>query len=116
MQINFVRLFIVLLLALLFAYSFFVFHLGLNLNKQLLGIGGFVFLVATLVPAFSLKYNLPRTGANIRTVSGIFFAIALMSNFLFTFITFSATVYILINGIFLLVYLLIVSFIASTKQ
>ena len=114
MQINFVRLFIVLLLALLFAYSFFIFHLGLN--KQLLGIGGFVFLVATLVPAFSLKYNLPRTGANIRTVSGIFFAIALMSNFLFTFITFSAPVYILINGIFLLVYLLIVSFIASSKQ
>lgn len=114
MQINFVRLLIVLLLALLFAYSFFVFHSGLN--KQLLGFGGFVFLVATLVPAFSLKYSLPRTGANIRTVSGIFFAIALMSNFLFTFITFTTTVYILINGVFLLVYLLIVSFIASAKQ
>jgi len=114
MQINFVRLFIVILLALLFAYSFFIFHLGLN--KELLGVGGFVFLVATLVPAFSVTYNLPRTGSNIRVVSSLFFAIALISNFLFTFITFSAPVYILINGLFLLAFFLIVSFILSAKQ
>ena len=76
-------------------------------NKMLLSAGSFVFLAATLVMTIGTSFEFPRTTTNVKVVSGIFFAVALISNLIFTFIKFSVPSYVIINGILLLVFILI---------
>jgi hypothetical protein len=104
MKINFVQTIIAIALSLLVAYGLYSFHLGEN--KLLLSAGSFVFLATTLVMTIGASFDLPRTTTNIRVVSLIFFAVALISNLIFTFINFSVPSYVIINGILLLVFIL----------
>jgi hypothetical protein len=85
-------------------------------NKLLLSVGSFVFLATTLWLTIGISFELPKTTTNIKVVSGIFFAIALLSNLIFTFINFSVPGYIIINGILLLVFILIAYSINKAKQ
>ncbi len=114
MKINFVQTFIAIAVSLLIAYGFYTFHLGEN--RLLLSVGSFVFLAVTLILSIGVGFELPRTTTNIRVVSGIFFIIALVSNIVFSFINFSTAVYVIINGILLLVFVLIVYSINKAKQ
>jgi hypothetical protein len=52
----------------------------------------------------------------IRTVSGIFFAIAFVSNLLFSFFDFSTPIYVIINGIAIMTYALISYSVSRAKQ
>ena len=85
-------------------------------NKILLSAGSFVFLATTLVMTIGTSFEFPRTTTNIRVVSGIFFAVALISNLIFTFINFSVPSYVIINGILVLVFILIIYSINKAKQ
>ena len=85
-------------------------------NKILLSAGSFVFLATTLVMTIGTSFEIPRTTTNIRVVSGIFFAVALISNLIFTFINFSVPSYVIINGILVLVFILIIYSINKAKQ
>jgi len=114
MKINFVQTIIAIAVSLLIAYGLYGF--SYSENKILLSAGSFVFLAATLVLTIGTSFEFPRTTTNIRVVSGIFFAVALISNLIFTFINFSIPSYVIINGILLLVFILIAYSINKAKQ
>ena len=114
MKVHFVQAIIAIAVSLLIAYGLYSFHD--SKNKILLSAGSLVFLAVTLILTIAVNFELPRTTTNIRVVSVIFFAIALISNLAFTFINFSVPSYVIINGIFLLVFILIAYSINKAKQ
>jgi len=114
MKINFVQTIIAIAVSLLIAYGLYSFHD--SENKILLSAGSFVFLAITLVFSIGISFQLPRTTTNVRVVSGIFFAVALISNLIFTFVAFSVPSYVITNGILLLVFILIAYSINKAKQ
>ena len=114
MKINFVETIIAIAVSLLIAYGLYSFHD--SENKILLSAGSFVFLATTLILTIGTSFELPRTTTNVRVVSGIFFAVALISNLIFTFIAFSIPSYVITNGILLLVFILIAYSINKAKQ
>lgn len=114
MKINFVQTIIAIAVSSLIAYGFYSFC-G-NKNKALLTMGSFIFLATTLVITIGVNFEKSRTTSNVRVVSGIFFAIALMSNLVFSFFTFSTPSYVITNGILLLIYMLIAYSINKAKQ
>jgi hypothetical protein len=114
MKINFVQTIIAIAVSLLIAYGLYSFHD--SENKILLSAGSFVFLAITLIFSIGTSFQLPRTTTNVRVVSGIFFAVALISNLIFTFVAFSVPSYVITNGIFLLVFILIAYSINKAKQ
>lgn len=114
MKINLVQTIIAIAVSALIAYGLYSFHE--SENKILLSLGSFVFLATTLVLSIGTSFQLPRTTTNVRVVSGIFFAVALISNLIFTFIAFSVPSYVITNGILLLGFILIVYSINKAKQ
>jgi len=114
MKINFVQTIIAIAVSLLIAYGLYSFHD--SENKILLSAGSFVFLAITLILTIGTSFELPRTTTNVRVISGIFFAVALISNLIFTFIAFSIPSYVITNGILLLVFILIAYSINKAKQ
>ena len=113
MKINFAQTIIALAVSLLISYGLYSFHD--SENKILLSAGSFVFLAIALVMTIGASFNLPRTTTNIRVVSGIFFAMAFISNLFFTFIDFSISSYVIINGIMFLAFIFIVYSINSAR-
>ena len=114
MKINLVQTIIAIAVSLLIAYGLYSNHE--SENKILLCVGSFVFLTSTLIITIGASFELPRTTVNVKTTSAIFFAIALISNLIFTFISFSNTSYIIINGILFLIFLLIAYSVVKAKQ
>jgi hypothetical protein len=114
MKINFVQTSIAIALSFLLAYGFYSFNK--SENKLVLGIGSFIFLASTLVVMIAMNFELNRTTSNIRVVSSVFFVFGLIINLIFSFILFSIASYIITNGIFLLLFLLIIFSINRLKQ
>jgi hypothetical protein len=114
MKLNFIQTIIAIAISILISYGLYCFHV--RENKLLLSVGSFVFLATTLWVTIGISFEQPRTTTNIRVVSGVFFAIALLSNLIFTFINFSVPSYAIINGILWLVFILIVYSINKAKQ
>ena len=114
MKINFVQTVIAVAVSLLIAFGLYSIHNGEN--KILLSIGSFIFLAVALIPTIGTNFQHSRTTLNIRVVSGIFFAVALISNLIYAFINFSIPNYVIINGILLLAFILIVYSIGKAKQ
>lgn len=114
MKINFVQTIIAIVLSALIAYGLYNFHNGEN--KMLLSAGSFIFLSISLILSIGVNFEQSRTTTNIRVVSGIFFAIALASNLIFSFLKFTTPSYVIINGILLLVFILIAYSINRAKQ
>lgn len=114
MKINFVQTLIAIAVSALIAYALYHFHNGEN--QMLLCIGSFVFLSVTLVLSIGVNFEQSRTTTNIRVVSGIFFAVALISNLIFNFLSFSEPSYVITNGILILFYVLIAYSINRAKQ
>jgi hypothetical protein len=114
MRINLVKSAIAIGVCGLIAFGFYRFHDGEN--KSLLSLGSFLFSVVTLLWTIGINFEFPKTTTMIRTVSGIFFFVALLSNFLFSFSDFSAPLYVIVNGVIMLIYVLIVYTISKAKQ
>jgi len=114
MKVNFIKSIIAIAVSGLVAYGFYSFHD--SENKLLLSAGSFLFVALTLLLTISISFDLPRTSTNVRTVSAIFFLVALTSNIIFSFVSFSVPLYIIANGILILLYTLITYSIANAKQ
>lgn len=114
MKVNFVKSVIAIAVSGLISYGFFQFHNGEN--KSLLSLGSFLFTATTLLLSIGINFEFPRTTTMIRTVSGIFFTIAFLSNLFFSFTNFSIPIYVIVNGILALIYLLITYTITRAKQ
>jgi hypothetical protein len=114
MKINFAQTIIAIAISALIAFGLYTFHHGEN--KMLLSGGGFLFLSVSLILSLGVNFEEPRTTSNIKVVSGIFFFVALISNLIFNFLTFSEASYIIINGLLILSFILIVYSISRAKQ
>lgn len=106
MKINFIPALIAVAINALIVYALFSVHNGDG--KEVLTIGGFLFLSTTLGASLAVSYEDSRTTTNTRVVSGVFFGIALFSNILFAFFSFSDASYIITNGLLFLLFLLVV--------
>jgi hypothetical protein len=114
MKLNLIQTILAIMLSFLIAYGLYSFHDGEN--KMLLSIGGFVFMAFTSILAIASTFERPRTTTNVKVVSGIFFALAFISNLIFAFLSFSVPIYIITNGISLLVFVLVAYSINKAKQ
>lgn len=114
MKVNLVRTIVSICISALIAYGFYSFYEGSN--KLLLTYGSFVCLSLTLFWSLGISLAQPRTTTVIRTISGVFFAVILVSNLVFSFLNFTVPVYIIVNGIILLLYILTSYTIAKEKQ
>lgn len=114
MKLDFIKTIIAVAVSGLIAYGFFAFNT--SANKDLLTLGSLIFLIITLIMTVGVSFKLPRTTSLIRTVSAIFFTIALISNVIFSFINFKEATYIIVNGILFLIYGLTAYSIGKAKQ
>lgn len=114
MKINFIQTAIASAIAFLIAYAFY--SLQDNDNQLLLSLGSFTSITVALVLAIGIRFEQPRTTTNIRVVSGGFFTVALSSNIVFSFLAFSPPVYVIVNGILLLGYLLVIYLLFKSAQ
>lgn len=114
MKLDFIKTSIAVAVSALIAYGFYAFNT--NANKNLVTVGSFIFLATTLILTIGIRFTLPRTATMARSLSWIFFLTALASNLIFSFAIFKDELYIIINGILLLIYVLIYYWIGQAKQ
>ena len=74
-------------------------------QDMLCGICSTVCFLATLIPSICLRYESDRIGTNIRVLSGLFFIAFLASHFYFANYGIKMPLYVILNGILLVVYL-----------
>jgi len=110
MNINVVQTIIAIAVSALIAFGLY------TVSDVLRGAGSFLFLAVALVLAVGVSFEQSRATTNIRVVSGIFFAVALLSNMIFSFVSFSVTSYVIFHGIIFLIYFLLVYSINNAKQ
>lgn len=113
MKINPVNSMIAVLLSALLAYA--LWSLDGELKNYVM-VGAFVFFAATLVPMIGGGYQYARNGFNLRVVSGVFFAIALLANVVFACVSMSATAYIVTIASLFLLYVLLGNVIYGARQ
>lgn len=114
MKIKIVQTIIAIAICALISYGLHSFYEGEN--KLLLTIGSFLFLSSTLIMTIGIELKYTRAGINMKVVSGIFFAIALISNLIFSFIHFSIPSYLIMNGLLFLLSFLLLYSLSRTKQ
>ena len=114
MNFNIVKTIISISISGLIAYGLYSFHS--EKNREVLAIGSFISFAITLLFSLAITFKFPRTTTLIRTVSFIFFFLALVSNQIFYFTSFNQDAYIIINGILLLIYALIIYTVQKAKQ
>ena len=85
-------------------------------NKTMLTVGVFAFLLFTSIGFLSLSLEQPRTTTLVKTISAIFFSLALVLHIVAAFLKFTQPTYIIFVGLLALVYLLITYSIARQKQ
>lgn len=81
-----------------------------------IAIGSLIFLCCTLGMAMGVRHDNPRTRTNLSILSGTFFLVGLVINFVFCFAGNVPVLYIMANAIMFLIYLAIANFIQSAKQ
>lgn len=113
MKINPVNTLVAVLLSALLAYALWSVDGEL---KNYVAVGAFVFFAGTLVPMIGGSYEYARNGFNLRVVSGVFFALALLVNVMFASFSWSATAYIVSNAALFLVYVLLGNLIYGARQ
>ena len=114
MKLDFVKSFIALAVSGLIAFGFYTFHS--QENKDTISSGSFIFFATTLIFSLGISFKLPRTSSLIKTISILFFVIALISNIIFNYIGFKNETYIITNGILFLSYILIIYSVTKLRQ
>lgn len=106
-QVKFFQLIIALAISALLSFGFY--SMDIDENKLLIALGGFLFFSATLTCVMGIKFETAGVSVNVRVLSAIFFVVGLLSHFVFSFFSSSIPLYVIVNGILILVYALIVN-------
>ncbi len=106
-QVKFFQLIIAIALSALMSFGFY--SMDIESNKLLISIGGFVFFAITLACTIGIQFETAGVSTNVRVLSSIFFVVGLVSPIVFSFFSSSVPLYVLVNGIVILVYALIVN-------
>lgn len=115
MKIDVVKTLIVAIFAILISVLFF--EIVDNPEKSLalfLAVGITTALFG--IPAVGVKYDFPRTGVSIKTLMICGVVLSYILNYAFSFFDFKNSIFIAINGIFVLIVLLIAISIFRTNQ
>jgi hypothetical protein len=78
--------------------------------------GAFVSIGTPMMLAFGVSSQQERSSVMLKTLSWVFLLIEIVSNGVFVFFDFSIPVYIIVNGLILLMFLLIYNSIYRTKM
>lgn len=114
MKVNKFPFLLAFLLASIIAYFFSTYHS--NNDSLVIGIGAFLVLFTTAASSMSISFDYQRTTTLTRAVSGLFFALFLVSQIIFTSTTFNFPTYVLVNGSMLILFLLIIYSIVKSKH
>lgn len=106
-QVKFFQLIVAIALSALISFGFY--SMDIESNKLLITIGGFVFFAITLGCTIGIRFETAGVSTNVRVLSSIFFVIVLVSHFVFSVFSSSVPLYVIVNGIVILVYALIVN-------
>jgi hypothetical protein len=107
MKINPVMVLISLAVSALAGYGFYAWN-SAEIYHWLLAIGGGILIFIPLAGLLAITSDGDGTVANIRALSVVFLIVEIVSNVIFSFMTLTKpTAYIIVNGIFLLIYILI---------
>lgn len=115
MKVNVVPVIIAVTASVLFAYALYSMCKTQG-QETLLAIGGFVCLFLTLALGVAVRFEQGRTSANTAVLGWVFFFLLLISHFIFAFVQFTTPLYIIINGILLLIFIGVTYSIAKAKQ
>ena len=115
MKINVLYSIIAVCISALVGYGFYSFCR--SENEWLMAIGSFLFIGFPLFLAMGVSSPAKRSSANMKVLAVVFFLLTLVINILFACLShFSVPLYIILNGITVLVFFLIYHSIYSTKQ
>lgn len=112
-----VNIFLTVVAALLSALlGYWAFYIAQGAPQDMLcGIGSSICFLATLVPIMGLQYTDGRLGVNIRIFSLLFFILFIISNFCFAGYGIKMPLYLILNGVALLIYLAVLYKMMGTK-
>ncbi len=102
MKFNTIFAVVSFLVSSLLAYAFYIYSSGVN--RALFTIGSFLFLLISCLGVLSVSFNQTRTTSNIKGISGIFFVVGLLVNFLFVSFNVSQSAYIVSIGLLISIY------------
>ncbi|MBQ5992737.1 MAG: hypothetical protein IJL57_00175 [Bacteroidales bacterium] len=115
MKVNALYSIIAVAIAALIAYGIYSFCR--SENELLMAIGSFLFIGFPLFLAMGVSSPAKRSSANMKVLAVVFFLLMLALNILFACLShFSTPLYIITNGIAVLVFFIIYHSIYSTKQ
>ena len=115
MRVNTITAILSILLAAIIAF-FLSFYVS-GTNKWILGIGSFFTLGSALAGTVSLSFDYDRTTMLTRTISGVFFALILISQIFFVVIDrFLLPTYVLVTGGMAILFALVVYGISRSKH
>lgn len=115
MKVDFIKCLIATIISSLLGYCFYTFAVTAEYNTLLL-VGSLITLIITSILSLATTFEPYRTNTLIKTVSIIFFFVMLISNSIFTMINFKVELYVIINGLLLMVYFLGIYSLAKAKQ
>lgn len=113
MRIDTVYFMIAAAIGLLLSYGLWAMADGLAIY---IAIGSAIYLCTTLGMMMGVRHDNPRTRTNVSVLSGVFFAIGLVLNVIFSVMGSFPVIYIMVSAISLLVYLGAVHFISSANS
>lgn len=115
MKIDWIKTLIAVLINALMVYGMYVTCSSDTLRDILIGVSA---VVLTITGVFTLGVSVEgeRSAIMVKIVSGIFYAVLLVVNWIFTVVEFTIPLFIIINGILLLLYALVIVSMARTKQ
>lgn len=115
MKIDFIRTIIALCIGALLAYANYVIC-DYEQVRGVITMGSFVTLSLPLVLAIGISVEHERSSIVLGVLSWVFFAVEAISNGIFVFFDFNLPLYIILNGLLLLVYALIYNTIYRAKM
>lgn len=115
MKFDFVKIIIAVAISILLAYACYEIcdyeHI-----QGVITIGAFLTISIPLVLALGVSSQQERSSVMLKTLSWVFLLIEMVSNVVFVFFDFSIPVYIIVNGLILLIFALIYNSIYRTKM
>ena len=109
-----VNLLVAVLVSALLTYG--MANVDANAIQATLAVGSFIFLSCTLGTAIGLEFDQSRTAVNLKTLAGVYFAIGLAVQLVFSFCGFSQTSYVVTNGVAFLTFVLFANTIYRAQQ
>lgn len=115
MTFDFIKTFIAVAISALLAYACYEIS-AFESVRWIITIGAFVTIVVPCVLTLGLSSKEERLAVMLKTLSSIVLTVEIIVNFVFVFFDFNTPVYIIVNGLLLLIYALTYNSIYKSHQ